>query len=63
MVPLRVLLDAGIHFLKKYGQPSAAPEAAIIHAAVYYLGLDALAPFDPRLKILEYRLEDLRVRG
>ncbi|MEY4106573.1 MAG: hypothetical protein RL181_915 [Bacteroidota bacterium] len=63
MVPLRVLLQAGIYFLKKYGRLSAVPEAEIIHAAVYYLGLDALAPFDPRLRVLEYRLEDLRVGG
>lgn len=61
MAPLRVLLDAGIYFLKAHKLALAVPEREIIGAAVQYLGLDALAPFDPRLKILEYRLEDVRV--
>ena len=62
MVPLRVLLDAGAYFLKKHGRAPVVPEVELVRAAVYYLGLDSLAPFDPRLKILEYRLEDLGAR-
>jgi glutamate formiminotransferase/formiminotetrahydrofolate cyclodeaminase len=52
MVPERVLLQAGAYFL---GEP-AAPDR-LIETAVQALGLDALRPFDPWKKVIEYRLQ------
>lgn len=60
MVPKKVLLDAGKYFLYKQERSKGISEEEIIRIAVRTLGLSELAPFDPRQKILEYRLEDLR---
>ena len=57
MVPKKVLVDAGKHFLKKQRRSLGISESEIIHIAVKSLGLDALSPFDPRKKIIEYALE------
>ncbi len=56
MVPLRVLLDAGRHFLRKQQRSVGVPEAELVRIAVRSLGLDDLAPFDPAHKVIEYRL-------
>lgn len=58
MVPLKVMLDAGIYFLKKQGRSHGISEKEIIHIAVKSLGLDELYKFDPNKKIIEYALED-----
>ena len=58
LVPKKVLLDAGKHFLKKQERSLGISEEEIIHIAVKSLGLDDLAPFDPRKKVIEYQLED-----
>ena len=60
MIPLKTLLDAGKYFLRKQQRSVGVSEEEIIRIAVRSLGLDELSPFDPRKKILEYRLEDLR---
>ncbi|MCB2223203.1 MAG: glutamate formimidoyltransferase [Actinobacteria bacterium] len=56
MVPLRALLDAGRHYLRKQHRSTGVPDEHLIHVAVRSLGLDDLAPFDPDEKIIEYRL-------
>jgi glutamate formiminotransferase/formiminotetrahydrofolate cyclodeaminase len=57
MVPLGALLAAGDHALGNGGTAQGATsEAARVAAAVSYLGLDDLRPFDPEHKVLEYRL-------
>lgn len=58
LVPLKVLLDAGKHFLKKQKRSVGISEAEIIKIAIKSLGLDELAPFDPQKKIIEYQLRD-----
>lgn len=58
LVPLNVLLDAGRHFLQKQGWSEGLPEKDVIHIAVKSLGLDELASFDPRKKIIEYLLAE-----
>lgn len=62
MVPLRVLLDAGRHFLRKQQRSVGVPEAELVRIAVRSLGLDDLAPFDPAHKVIEYRLRAGRRR-
>lgn len=58
MVPKKVLLDAGKHFLRKQGRSVGVAENELIHIAVKSLGLDELSPFDPAKKIIEYALEN-----
>ncbi len=57
MVPRRVLLDAGKYYLRLQKRSLGVPEHEIIHIAVKSLGLDELAPFDPKQKVIEYRME------
>ena len=58
LIPLRAMLDAGRHFLAKQQRSLGISEAEIVRLAVKSLGLDELSPFDPRQKIIEYRLRD-----
>ncbi len=56
LVPRDVLLQAGRHFLQRMGRPTGVPESSLIHTAVRTLGLSELKPFDPRERVIEYRL-------
>ena len=56
MVPLRVLTDAGKHFLKKQNRSVGLPDQELIKIAVKSMGLDDLCPFEPNQKIIEYKL-------
>lgn len=58
LVPKKVMIDAGKHFLKKQERSLGVSEAELIKIAVKSLGLDDLKPFDPKKKIIEYQLED-----
>lgn len=58
LVPKKVLVDAGKYFLHKQRRSLGASEEEIIKIAVRTLGLDELAPFDPKKKVIEYLLED-----
>ncbi|RZL37196.1 MAG: glutamate formimidoyltransferase [Pedobacter sp.] len=58
MVPLKVMLDAGIHYLKKQDRSYGVSEKELIHIAVKSLGLDELYPFEPNKKIIEYALNN-----
>lgn len=58
LIPLRALLDAGRHFLRKQKRSLGVPDRELIQIAVRSLGLDELAAFDPRKKVIEYVLED-----
>ncbi len=56
LVPLSVLLAAGRHYLARMGRPAGVPEAALVHTAIRTLGLSEVKPFDPRERVIEYRL-------
>lgn len=56
LVPLSVLLEAGRHALAKMGRPTGVPEAALVHAAIRTLGLSEVKEFDPKERVIEYRL-------
>ena len=60
MVPLRVLLDAGKHFLRKQQRSLGVPDAELIKIAVKSMGLDDLQPFDPAQKVIEYKLSGMK---
>lgn len=56
LVPLSVLLDAGRHYLKRMGRPTGVPESALQQTAIRTLGLSEVKPFDPKERVIEYRL-------
>ena len=56
LVPRSVLLDAGRHYLAKMGRPTGVPESALVHIAIRTLGLSEVKPFDPKERVIEYRL-------
>ncbi len=62
LVPKSVLVDAGRYFLQKQERSTGVGEAELIRIAVKTLGLDELAPFDVRKKVIEYQLEDTTSR-
>lgn len=62
LVPLQALLEAGKYFLRKQQRSIGVGEAELVRIAVKSLGLDELAPFDPKKKIIEYQLQDTGVK-
>ena len=58
MVPLRAMLDAGRFYLTRQQRSHGIPDEEIVHIAIRSLGLDELAPFEPRDRIIEWRLEE-----
>ncbi len=58
LVPKKVLIDAGQHFLKKQKRSLGINESEIIKIAVKSLGLDELSSFNPKERIIEYMLEN-----
>lgn len=59
LIPKKVLIDAGKHYLAAQGRSAGIPEADIVKIAVKSMGLDDLCPFDVRKKVIEYILEDM----
>ncbi len=60
LIPLKPMLDAGRHYLRKQGKSAGVPEPELLETAIRSLGLDQLAPFDPNKKIIEYNFEKPR---
>ncbi len=58
VIPLKAMLDAGKHYLKKQNRSLGISDDEIIKIAAKSLGLDELTPFDPKKKIIEYILEE-----
>ncbi|MCX7973416.1 MAG: glutamate formimidoyltransferase [Candidatus Aminicenantes bacterium] len=58
LIPKEALLMAGRYFLEKQGKSPGVPEEELIHIAIRSLGLNDVAPFDPKKKIIEYRVEE-----
>ncbi|MGA7615768.1 MAG: glutamate formimidoyltransferase [Thermoanaerobaculia bacterium] len=56
LVPKSVLLEAGRHYITSMGRSPAVPEATLVHVAVRSLGLNEVKPFDPKERVIEYRL-------
>jgi glutamate formiminotransferase / formiminotetrahydrofolate cyclodeaminase len=58
VIPLQALLDAGKYFLHKQKRSAGISNEEILKIAIKSMGLDELAPFDPKNKIIEYLMED-----
>ncbi len=59
LIPLQSLLDAGKYFLKKQQRSVGVSNDELIKIAVKSMGLDELAPFNARERVIEYVLEDV----
>jgi glutamate formiminotransferase/formiminotetrahydrofolate cyclodeaminase len=57
MVPKKCLVDAGRYFLRKQKWSEGASEEELIDIAIRSMGLNELKPFDPREKIIEFKME------
>lgn len=58
LVPKQAMLDAGEYYLTKQKRSLGVSDDEKIKIAVKSMGLDDLAPFDPRKSIIEYVMED-----
>jgi glutamate formiminotransferase/formiminotetrahydrofolate cyclodeaminase len=56
LIPLESMIAAGKYYLAKQKRSTGIPIQDIIHIAVKSMGLDDLAPFVPKEKIIEYRI-------
>lgn len=52
LVPAAALLDAGRHYLRSQGKSPFVPVPDLLQTAVFSLGLNDVAPFDPAKKVL-----------
>ena len=57
MVPKKCLVDAGRYFLRKQKWSEGASEEELIDVAVRSMGLSELKPFDPKEKVIEFKIE------
>ena len=57
MVPKKCLVDAGHYFLRKQKWSEGASEEELIDMAVCSMGLSELKPFDPKEKVIEFKIE------
>src|SRR5881296_1378324 len=57
MVPKKCLMDAGRYFLRKQKWSEGAAEEELIDIAIRSMGLSELKPFDPKEKVIEFKIE------
>ena len=57
MLPKKCLLEAGRYFLRKQQWSEGASEEDLIDLAIRSMGLSELKPFEPKEKVIEYRIE------
>jgi glutamate formiminotransferase/formiminotetrahydrofolate cyclodeaminase len=57
MLPKKCLVEAGKYFLRKQKWSEGASEEELIDVAIRSMGLSELKPFDPKEKIIEYKME------
>ncbi|PYI56030.1 MAG: glutamate formimidoyltransferase [Verrucomicrobia bacterium] len=59
MVPKKCLVDAGRYFLRKQKWSEGAAEEELIDIAIRSMGLSELKPFDPKEKVIEFKIESV----
>jgi len=57
LIPEACLLEAGAFARQQQGLPPAEDKRQLVDAAIAWLGLDRVKPFDPQEKVLEYALQ------
>ena len=63
MLPKKCLVDAGRYFLRKQKWSEGASEEELIDVAIRSMGLGELKPFDPKEKIIEFKMESDRKKS
>jgi glutamate formiminotransferase / formiminotetrahydrofolate cyclodeaminase len=63
MLPKKCLIEAGKYFLRKQKWSEGAAEEELIELAIRSMGLSELKPFDPREKVIEYKIESASRRS
>ena len=56
MLPKRCLVEAGRHYLRKQKWSEGAAEEELIEIAIRSMGLSELRPFEPKERIIEYKI-------
>jgi glutamate formiminotransferase/formiminotetrahydrofolate cyclodeaminase len=57
MVPKKCLVDAGRYFLRKQKWSEGVSDEELIDIAIRSMGLSELKPFNPKEKVIEFRIE------
>jgi glutamate formiminotransferase len=57
MLPKKCLVEAGKYFLRNQQWSEGASEEELIDIAIRSMGLNELKPFDPRERIIEFKME------
>jgi glutamate formiminotransferase / formiminotetrahydrofolate cyclodeaminase len=57
MVPKKSLVDAGRYFLRKQKWSEGVSDEELIDVAIRSMGLGELKPFDPKEKVIEFKIE------
>jgi len=63
LIPLKAMLDAGKHYLRKQERSLGIPDREIVKIAIKSMGLEEITPFDPDEKIIEYVLAKDEPKG
>ena len=63
LVPKKVLVDAGLYFLRKQSRSTGVPERELVRIAIESMGLSTLKEFKPEEKVIEYMLEAEEKKG
>jgi glutamate formiminotransferase/formiminotetrahydrofolate cyclodeaminase len=58
LIPKAAMLEAGRYFLQKQGKSAGVPEHVLIRTAIRSMGMDEIAEFDPKKKIIEYQFTE-----
>ncbi len=58
MLPKKSLVEAGKYFLRKQKWSEGAAEEELIDLAIRSMGLSELKPFDPKEKVIEFRMAE-----
>ena len=59
MLPKKCLVDAGKYFLRKQKWSEGASEEELIDLGIRSMGLSELRPFDPKEKVIEFKIESI----
>lgn len=56
LIPKEAIIEAGEYYLKKQGKSMASSEDEKVHIAIKSLGLSSVQTFNPKEKIIEYKI-------
>jgi len=63
MLPKKCLVDAGRYFLRKQQWSEGASEEDLIDTGIRSMGLSELKPFDPKEKVIEFKMESASTKS